>query len=68
MEEAAVIMVGLKKDRILQSLTLLEQREVSRIQVVKDYDSKYVSHKVISIILSYTDYVNSNVWKTCRYD
>lgn len=62
MEEAAVMMVGLKKERILQGLVVLETQEKSTLRVVKDYSMPNVSDKVLRIILSYTDYVNRVVW------
>ena len=35
----------------------------STLNIVKDYQAKNVSEKVARIILSYTDYVNKNIWK-----
>ncbi len=61
MEEVAVMMVGLKKDRILQGLKILETENKTRI--VSDYNVPNVSDKILKIILSYTDYVNREVWK-----
>ncbi|WP_188205309.1 non-hydrolyzing UDP-N-acetylglucosamine 2-epimerase [Desemzia incerta] len=63
MEEASVMMVGLKKDRILQALTILETQEKDTLREVADYSMPNVSDKVLRIILSYTDYVNRIVWK-----
>jgi UDP-N-acetyl-L-fucosamine synthase len=66
MEEASVIMAGLKEQRILQALTMLEnqnQRGRKSFNLVEDYASPNVSEKVARIILSYTDYVNRVVWK-----
>ncbi|MHC8523477.1 non-hydrolyzing UDP-N-acetylglucosamine 2-epimerase [Rossellomorea sp. H39__3] len=62
MEEASVMMVGLKKERILQSLEVLESQEKTTLKSVKDYSMPNVSDKVLRIILSYTDYVNRIVW------
>ena len=62
MEEAAVMMVGLKKERILQGLEILETQEKDTLRLVKDYSTPNVSDKVLRIILSYTDYVNRVVW------
>ena len=62
MEEAAVMMVGLKKERILQGLKVLETQEKGTLRLVADYSMPNVSDKVLRIILSYTDYVNRVVW------
>ena len=66
MEEASVIMVGLEIDRVLQGLTILEQRsnqQIPKFRIPSDYDSINVSDKVVRIIHSYTDYINRVVWK-----
>lgn len=63
MEEAAVMMVGLKKDRILQGLKILENDDKTRTKIVSDYNVQNVSDKVQKIIISYTDYINREVWK-----
>ena len=62
MEEAAVMMVGLKKERILQGLDILETQGLDGLRLVDDYSMPNVSDKVLRIILSYTDYVNRVVW------
>ncbi|MSU00240.1 non-hydrolyzing UDP-N-acetylglucosamine 2-epimerase [Tissierella pigra] len=62
MEEASVMMVGLKKERILQGLEVLETQEKDTLKLVGDYSMPNVSEKVLRIILSYTDYVNRVVW------
>ena len=62
MEEASVMMVGLKKERILQGLEILETQEKDTLREVYDYSMPNVSDKVLRIILSYTDYINKNVW------
>ena len=62
MEEASVMMVGLKKERILQGLEVLETQEKDTLRLVADYSMPNVSEKVLRIILSYTDYVNRVVW------
>ncbi|MBO1926322.1 UDP-N-acetylglucosamine 2-epimerase (non-hydrolyzing) [Thiomicrorhabdus sp. 6S2-11] len=66
MEEAAVIMTGLQKERILQSLAIIDTqlRDNERlIRQVYDYSMPNVSDKIVRIIHSYTDYVNRVVWK-----
>jgi len=62
MEEATVIMAGLKKERILQGLEILATQENNTLRAVADYCMPNVSDKVLRIILSYTDYVNRVVW------
>jgi UDP-N-acetylglucosamine 2-epimerase len=65
MEEASVMMVGLKPERILQGLKALEvqKRNPNRnFREVSDYTMPNVSEKVVRIILSYVDYVNRVVW------
>ena len=62
MEEASVMMVGLKKERIIQGLEILETQEKDTLREVYDYSMPNVSDKVLRIILSYTDYINRNVW------
>lgn len=62
MEETSVMMVGLKKERILQGLKVLENQEKDTLRQVADYSMPNVSDKVLRIIISYTDYVNRIVW------
>lgn len=66
MEEAAVMMVGLEVNRVLQGLSVLEGQgteENRTLRQVADYSMPNVSEKVARIIHSYTDYVNRIVWK-----
>jgi len=63
MEETSVMMVGLKKERILQGLEVLEHQAKDTLRRVVDYSMPNVSEKVLRIILSYTDYVNRVVWE-----
>jgi len=65
MEEAAVMMVGLNIERVMQALIVLEEqsRGVDRMLLqVEDYSMPNVSDKVVRIIISYTDYINRVVW------
>ncbi len=66
MEEAAVMMTGLEIDRVRQALAILDTqpRGADRaLRLVGDYSMPNVSHKVLRILHSYTDYVNRVVWK-----
>lgn len=65
MEEAAVMMVGVKQERILHGLQqiLSEKNKAIKFKEVKDYSMPNVSHKVVRIIISYTDYVRRVVWR-----
>ena len=66
MEEAAVIMTGLEIDRIRQAIAVVTTEKTGRgayHKVVDDYSVPNVSEKVFRIILSYTDYINRNVWR-----
>lgn len=66
MEEASVMMVGMNWQRIGEALRLLEQQprgEARLLRMADDYHVPNVSDKVVRVILSYTDYVNSVVWK-----
>ncbi|KAF5064500.1 UDP-2,3-diacetamido-2,3-dideoxy-D-glucuronate 2-epimerase [anaerobic digester metagenome] len=64
MEEAAVMLVGLNPERVMQGLMQLEYQSVEsrNFRQVNDYTMPNVSDKVVRIILSYTDYVNRIVW------
>lgn len=64
-EEAAVMLVGLDVDRVINALEVLgtQTRGEDRIlDMVRDYEPDNVSEKVLRIILSYTDFVNRRVW------
>ena len=66
MEEGAVIMTGISKERIIQALSVIinQPRDDNRmIREVGDYSMPNVSDKVVRIIYSYTDYVNRVIWK-----
>ena len=65
MEEAAVMMVGLDSERIMQGLAQITLQDVSEreFRQVNDYSMPNVSDKIVRIILSYTSYVNRVVWK-----
>jgi UDP-N-acetylglucosamine 2-epimerase (non-hydrolysing) len=65
MEEAAVMMVGLNSDRILQGLVQLQKQKTGsqrNLTQVGDYSKPNVSDKVARIIISYVDYIKRIVW------
>ena len=62
MEEAAVMMVGLNPERVMQGLIQLSS-EKSNFRKVPDYSMPNVSDKVVRIILSYTDYIKRTAWQ-----
>ncbi len=64
MDEGTLIMTGLNKDRILESIeVVVNQNKIDGpMRIVNDYSIDNVSKKVLRIILSYTDYVNRTVW------
>ncbi|UJF26171.1 non-hydrolyzing UDP-N-acetylglucosamine 2-epimerase [Planococcus sp. 107-1] len=62
LEEAAVMMVGLGQERVLQGLEVLETQVMSTLRKVEDYNMPNVSEKILRLIISLTDYVNRVVW------
>jgi UDP-N-acetylglucosamine 2-epimerase (non-hydrolysing) len=66
MDEGTLIMSGLKKDKIIESIKIVVAQHLQNgraTKIVQDYDVDNVSKKVLRIILSYTDYVNRTVWR-----
>ncbi|MBT5213953.1 MAG: UDP-N-acetylglucosamine 2-epimerase (non-hydrolyzing) [Pelagibacteraceae bacterium] len=65
MDEATVIMSGIEKKRIEESINVVTQHFKNGIlpKIIDDYNVDNVSQKVVKIILSYIDYVNRNVWR-----
>ena len=65
MDEASVVLSGLRSDRVIESIDLVTSQyadDNNSIHSIKDYAPDNVSKKVVRIILSYTDYVNRVVW------
>lgn len=66
MEEAAVMMVGLEVERVMQALQVLESQgrgDQRSLRLVADYSMPNVADKVVRIVHSYRDYVMRTVWK-----
>ena len=66
MDEGTVILSGVGKCRILESIHVITtqfEETPKLIKIIQDYDVENVSVKVVRIILSYIDYVNRTVWK-----
>ena len=63
MEEGTVMMVGLKQERILQGLDVVTHPLHKPQSIVHDYDVQNVSNKVLSILVSYVNYINRVVWE-----
>ncbi len=66
MDEATVVMASPSGRRLLQAIELVtgqHSRQGRALRVVDDYRADNVSKKVVRIILSYVDYVNSRVWR-----
>ena len=65
MDEGTLIMAGLNKECILNSIDVVTSQykeNVNVIRTIPDYEVDNVSKKVVRIILSYTDYINRTVW------
>ena len=66
MDEGTLIMTGLKKDRILQSIDIIVSQfayEKKPTKMVYDYNVDNFSIKVTRAILSYVDFVNRVTWR-----
>jgi UDP-N-acetylglucosamine 2-epimerase (non-hydrolysing) len=65
MEEAAVMMTGVRSERILEALDLALAQPLQGeqgLRLVADYSMPNVAAKVVRIIISYTDYVRRTVY------
>jgi len=63
MEEATVMMVGVMRENVIRGLKILEEENFKNKNLVSDYNIENVSEKVLKIIVSYIDYVNTFVWR-----
>jgi UDP-N-acetylglucosamine 2-epimerase (non-hydrolysing) len=65
MDEGTLIMSGLKKERVLESIKVItnqHSRDSRVAKVVKDYRGGKVSQQIVRVVLSYVDYINRTVW------
>ena len=65
MDVGTVIMSGLKRERVLDAVRVVtDQYEDGKriLPPVEDYEAGAVSKKILRIVMSYTDYINSTVW------
>jgi UDP-N-acetylglucosamine 2-epimerase len=66
MDVGTLIMSGLKKERVLDSVSVIIAQHDKAMRVmnpVLDYEAGPVSKQILRIVLSYVDYVNRTVWK-----
>jgi UDP-N-acetylglucosamine 2-epimerase len=66
MDEGTLIMSGLKKSRILESIHIVVSQfstEKRVTKIVNDYNVDNFSIKIVRAIISYVDFVNRTVWK-----
>ena len=66
MEETSVMMPGVNEERVIQAMEILLSQGTDNkrtLNIVKDYNVSNVSEKILRIIISYTDYINKNIWK-----
>ena len=64
MEEGVVPMTGLSSERLLQALSILDDRRARKApppRLPADYSVPDVSAKIVTIILSYSDYVRRTI-------
>ena len=65
MDEGTLIMSGLQKDRVLESVKVItnqHSRDNRVAEVVGDYYGGEVSKQIVRVVLSYVDYINRTVW------
>jgi UDP-N-acetylglucosamine 2-epimerase len=65
MEEAVTMLTGFNIKLIDNALLILESQKRAKLRTLKivdDYNVNNVSEKVVRIILSYIDYINSKIW------
>jgi len=65
MDVGTLIMSGLKKDRVLESIRVIVAQHDKQKRImspVDDYENPMVSKQILRIVLSYVDYINRTVW------
>lgn len=65
MDVGTLIMSGLKKERVLDAVTVVASQysKAKRVMApVADYEATAVSKQIVRVVLSYVDYVNRTVW------
>jgi len=65
-EEAAVMLVGLNPERVLQGIEIVKDQPCGQerlLNIVQSYAPQNLSDKILRIILSYTDFVQRKTWK-----
>lgn len=60
-EEGVVIMTGLKKENIINSINVAVN--LNKFKPVKDYTAKHLSDKIVKLIITHIPYVNKFLWK-----
>jgi len=65
MDSGTLIMSGLKKNRVLDAITVITSQRKSFKFPNKpplDYNSNIVSKQILRVVLSYVDFINDNIW------
>ena len=65
MDVGTLIMSGLKKDRVLDAVSVIiaQHDKANRVmQPVADYEAGLVSKQLLRVVMSYVDYINRTVW------
>ena len=63
MDEGILIMSGLKKENIINSIKITKKVFKNRkVNKIDDYESMSVSNKILKAVLSNIDYINRTTW------